>query len=219
MEPKVIEPSVELFFDKSGKDIARSIEEYGRTCYKSEFKIRDKSYVPFLTGALKRGHYSIIEHEKVTARIICDRGVTHEMVRHRLGSYSQESTRYVNYKEGIVVIKPIFWEEDIPEYNAWYGAMCSINNVYGRLIKAGCKPEEARSVLPNSLKTEIVVTYNMREWRHFFWLRTSKGAHPQIRQVAIMALKQMQEEVPVLFDDFKINETSLTAATETLPAS
>ena len=141
-------------------------------------------------------------------RIICDRGVTHEIVRHRIASYSQESTRYCNYcnekfgKE-LTVIKPVFWEEGSEEYNIWLESMQKMENAYNLLIEKGVKPQEARSILPNSLKTEIIVTMNLREWRHFFKLRTSVKAHPQMREVACAILDEFKNRIPVVFDDIE----------------
>jgi len=199
---EVIEPSVEIYPDKYGTDILRAIEFAGRTCYKSEERITEDSAEKFVRAILKRGHLSVIEHEKLTARVICDRGVTHEIVRHRIASYSQESTRYVNYSgQKMKFIKPCFWEEDDDKYIEWFKFMERCAITYNGLIVMGATPQEARSVLPNSLKTEIVITYNLREWRHFFSMRCAKAAHPQMRQVADMLLEQISEEVPVIFED------------------
>jgi thymidylate synthase (FAD) len=155
-----------------------------------------------VAAILKSGHESVIEHEKVTVRIICDRGVTHEIVRHRIASYSQESTRYCNYKSrGIKVIEPLFFVGDDKKYEIWLNAMRACEEAYDALIEAGASPQEARSVLPNSLKTEIVITYNLREWRHFFKLRCSKRAHPQMREIIIPLLKEFQRQIPIVFDD------------------
>lgn len=204
---KIIEPSFEIV-PVNGEEILKNIERAGRTCYKSEDKITADSARKFVAAIIKSGHESVIEHEKVTARIICDRGVTHEIVRHRIASYSQESTRYCNYgndKFGneLTFIKPCFWKEDDPKYMTWKYAMKNAEQAYMDLIRLGATPQEARSVLPNSLKTEIVVTMNLREWRHFFKLRTSPAAHPQIREVAIPILERFKEIIPIVFDDIQ----------------
>ena len=161
----------------------------------SEMCIRDRS-----------GHESVIEHEKVTVKIICDRGVSHEIVRHRIASYSQESTRYCNYAnerfgKELTLIKPFFWEEDSDEYRCWLETMQKIEESYNYLIEKGVKPQEARSLLPNSLKTEIIVTMNLREWRHFFKLRTTLRAHPQMREIACALLDELKKQIPIVFDD------------------
>jgi thymidylate synthase (FAD) len=199
------------------------IEKAGRTCYKSEDKITETSNVDFAAMILKRGHESVVEHASATVRFVCDRGVTHEIVRHRLASYSQESTRYCDYSGGHVafVIPP--WV-DIPEgeYNEeididrtlydcehprgawlWASAMLKAEQCYKDLREnvVNWKPEQARSILPNSLKTEIVMTANLREWRHFFKLRTSAAAHPQMREVATPLLAEMKARIPVIFED------------------
>lgn len=204
---KIIEPSFEIV-PVNGEEILKNIERAGRTCYKSEDKITADSARKFVAAIIKSGHESVIEHEKVTARIICDRGVTHEIVRHRIASYSQESTRYCNYgndKFGneLTFIKPCFWKEDDPKYMTWKYAMKNAEQAYMDLIRLGATPQEARSVLPNSLKTEIVVTMNLREWRHFFKLRTSPAAHPQIREVAIPMLERFKEIIPIVFADIQ----------------
>ncbi len=145
----------------------------------------------------------MLEHEKITVRIVCDRGISHEIVRHRLASYSQESTRYCNYghAESLTFIEPCYFEEDSEEYMRWLVAMAAAERAYLDLIRMGAKPEEARAVLPNSLKTELVMTANLRQWRHFFKLRADKLAHPQMRELAGMMLAGFREKVPVVFDD------------------
>jgi len=200
----IIKPSFEILDQINGEEILERIERYGRTCYKSEDRITPGSARKFVAMLLERGHESVIEHEKVTVRVICDRGVSHEIVRHRIASYSQESTRYCNYRsKGIQVIEPFFFvgEGKEEKYRLWYEAMKACEKAYNTLIELGCSPQEARSVLPNSLKTEIVITYNLRQWRHFFRLRTAKRAHPQMREIAIPLLKEFQQLIPVIFDD------------------
>ncbi len=203
---KIIRPYFIIEDSIDGEEILRRIERAGRTAYKSEHKITPDSAKKFVKMILDLGHESVIEHEKVTVRVICDRGISHEIVRHRIASYTQESTRFCNYSKGrfgseITVIKPCFWDDGSKEYKIWRDAMENAERAYMELIKLGAKPEEARSVLPNSLKTEIVITMNLREWRHFFKLRTSKRAHPQMREVATSLLQAFKERIPVIFDD------------------
>jgi len=148
----------------------------------------------------------VIEHSVATVRLICDRGVTHEIVRHRLASYSQESTRYANYADQkfgseITVIRPCFWAEGSPEYQAWLTAMFQAEKSYMELIARGASAQQARCVLPNSLKTEIVITCNMREWRHIFSLRCNTSAHPQMREIMLPLLAKMYRKAPIIFDD------------------
>lgn len=203
---KIIEPSFSIQGNIDGHQMLKNIEEAGRVCYKSEHHIKEDSAVKFIEKIIKRGHEAVIEHEKITVLIICDRGVSHEIVRHRIASYCQESTRYCNYAKDkfgneITFIKPYFWDENEEKYELWVQTMALIEKSYMRLLELGATPEEARSVLPNSLKTEIYVTMNLREWRHFFKLRTSAGSHPQMREIARPMLDYFKQLVPVVFDD------------------
>ena len=201
-EIEIIKAGFVIEDEVDGEKMLKNIERAGRTCYKSEDKITSDSARKFVAMIIKSGHDSVIEHEKVTVRVICDRGVTHEIVRHRIGSYSQESTRYCNYKsKGIKVIEPLFFEKGSEKYKLWQKAMENTADIYNLLIASGATPQEARSVLPNSLKTEIVVTFNLREWRHFFRLRCSKKAHPQMREVSIPLLREFKRNIPIIFDD------------------
>lgn len=203
---KIIKPYFHFNDTFDGNEILRKIEKAARICYKSEDMIQEDSAVKFIRGILERGHESVIEHEKITVTVVCDRGVSHEIVRHRIASYSQESTRYCNYSDNkfgneLTVIKPCFWVEDDEKYHIWKRQIEEIEKSYNQLIELGAKPQEARSILPNSLKTEIVITMNMREWRHFFKLRTADAAHPQMKEIARMMLDEFKEKIPVLFDD------------------
>lgn len=209
---KIISPSVEIIDCHPWEQMFENIERCGRVCYKSEDKITPGSAEKFIKSVIKSGHESVLEHEKITVKVICDRGVSHEIVRHRLASYSQESTRYCCYgsdkfNSELTVIKPCFWEEDSVPYIEWVAIMEDIEETYLRMIAYGAKPEEARSVLPNSLKTEIVMTMNIREWRHFFKMRLSHRAHPQMREVAEIILKEFQSRIPLLFDNIQTQDT------------
>lgn len=180
------------------------IEAAGRTAYKSEDKITGVSAAQFVKSILARGHESVVEHASASIRFVCDRGVSHELVRHRLFSFTQESTRYCNYgaaKFGneITVIQPPL--PLIGPQEAWQKAMEAVEMAYLELLDRDVLPQLARSVLPNSLKTEIVTTGNFREWRHFFRLRTSKAAHPQMQELARMALDIFRSKVPEIVAD------------------
>lgn len=208
---QIISPSFQFLEPVQGEAILKRIERAGRVCYKSEGNITEDSAERFIGNLIKRGHESVLEHEKLTVSVICDRGVTHELVRHRIASYSQESTRYCNYSNEkfgreLTFIKPCFWPEDDGRYSIWKNQMRQIENTYLQLIDSGATPQEARSILPNSLKTEIVVTMNMREWRHFFRLRTAPAAHPQMREIACLILAGFQAGIPVLFDDIDVRQ-------------
>lgn len=192
----------------------KTIEAAGRTCYKSEDRITDSSAISFVKRLIDRGHFAMIEHASASYKIVCDRGVSHEIVRHRLFSYAQESTRYCNYKGGVEFIVPCWFEDDFEtrfyldiedgwpeEENEWVNVMEMCEESYLTLLHCGWTPQQARSVLPNSLKTEIVVTGNLREWLHFFSLRCAKSAHPQMQEVANMLLMDIKERVQVIFDE------------------
>jgi len=202
----IIKPSFIIESNFDGQEILKHIEKAGRTAYKSEDKITDGSAKKFISKIMNFKHESVIEHFSITVRVICDRGVTHEIVRHRLASYTQESTRYVNYSKGkygneITLIEPIFWDKDSEKYKIWKKAMENAEKSYMDLLALKATPQEARSVLPNSLKTEILMTMNLRSWRHFFELRCHKAAHPQMREIAIPMLEEFKKQVPVIFDD------------------
>ena len=203
---KIVNASAKIYGEIDGDEILKKIERIGRVCYKSENRITDDSAQTFVANIIKRGHESVLEHASVTVKFIVDRGVSHEIVRHRLASYSSESTRYCNYSNGnfgseITVIKPHFFEEGEAGYVCWKAACENAEEAYFAMLNMGCSPQEARSVLPTSLKVELYMTANLREWRHFLKLRTSKAAHPQMREVAIPLLTEFNSRIPVVFDD------------------
>ena len=209
-----IRPSYEIV-SEIPEDLLQTIERIGRVCYKSEDKISPTSAVSFVQSIMKRGHLSVIEHVSLSVRFICDRGVSHELVRHRISSISQESSRYCDYnKKGLVFIIPswsdfepmqIDWGALLissdPKNLLWVNAMMRAEASYNELREAGWKPEQARSVLPNSFKTELVMTANLREWRHILQLRTALAAHPQMRELMVPLLAELKQRVPVIFDD------------------
>lgn len=206
---KIIKPSVELITPPEYEELLSRVEIAGRTCYKSEEKIKAGSAEKFVAGIIKRGHEAVIEHGTLSVRFICDRGVTHEIVRHRLAAYCQESTRYCNYANDqfggeITVIEPYFFGEGTSAYAMWKRSCERAETAYFDLLNEGCTPQEARSVLPNSLKTEIVMTADLREWRHFLKLRTAPAAHPQMREVALLLLRELKDRYPVFFSDIEV---------------
>jgi thymidylate synthase (FAD) len=201
---RIVDPGFTILTPIDGDRILRSIEAAGRTCYKSEDKITESSAKRFVAMVLARGHESVIEHESISVRIVCDRGVSHEIVRHRLASYSQESTRYCRYTHEIEVIEPPGLGELSGHH--WGQALKMAEGQYLELLALGTPQEIARSVLPNALKTEIVMTCNLREWRHFFKLRTAKEAHPQMREIARPMLAKFRELIPVIFDGVGVTQ-------------
>lgn len=230
---RLVKPSYEILFI-SPKPL-QIIEAAGRTCYKSEKKVTARSAEKFVRMIIKRGHLSVIEHPYMTVRIICDRGITHEIVRHRLASYSQESTRWCSYKGGVTCIIPHWldleegnwgdvgnvilplgptsYTKAVEKYGddklgtqTWLQSMIKAEKDYQKLLSIGWSPGQARSVLPTGLKTEIVMTANFREWMQVvFKLRTGKPAHSQMREIMIPLLKEMQKRVPVVFDGVMID--------------
>lgn len=203
---QIVNASVELINPPDYQTVLNTIELAGRTCYKSEAKMEYGSAERLIHSMIERGHESVIEHFSITVRFICDRGVSHEIVRHRIAAYSQESTRYCNYSKGkfgeqITVIEPCYLSPGSHSYLTWEQACKDAEKAYFQLLKAGCTPQEARAVLPNSLKTEVVMTADLREWRHFIRLRTSPAAHPQMREVAEKLCWLLTEKYPIFFED------------------
>jgi len=230
---KLIKPNFEILTYINGESILLEIEKAARTCYKSEGKIDytlnasklppnnivlAQSARPLIQKLLNNGHLAMVEFgTDVTVKFICDRGVSHELVRHRVASFAQESTRYCNYNknENIQFIIPCWFEKmeeitfngDIssnPGFDPigiWLKTMSEAEKNYNILIQKGWSPQQARSILPNSLKTEICVKANLREWRHIFELRTANGAHPQMRELMIPLLEEFKKQIPLLFDN------------------
>lgn len=197
---KIVKPSVSLEWITT--DALLAIERAGRTCYKSEDKAVLGSAAAFCKMIEQKGHESVMEHAVASFRIVCDRGVSHEIVRHRIASYSQESTRYCNYGKDkfgneISVIEP---PGLTPQQRLFWRDVCEMAEMrYLALLDAGASPQIARSVLPTCLKTELVMTCNFREWKHFLSLRTSAAAHPQMREIALMIEEVLAREVPTIF--------------------
>ena len=230
---KLIKPSFRIISEIDGRDILRRIENAGRTCYKSENRITETSSVEFVKMIIKNGHESVLEHQSISVKIICDRGVSHELVRHRIASFSQESTRYCNYSKDkfsnqITFIIPCWFDKEIIykvlndpiakgdgksvsinvdlklkdfAETRWVNHMLDCEKTYKALIISKWSPQQARSVLPNSLKTEIVITANLREWRLIFKQRTAQAAHPQMREIMQPMLDEFKIKIPVIFDD------------------
>lgn len=205
---KIVKPSWKMSAMTEGEPakLMKHLEAMGRICYQSEDATTDDSYKQFLRTIIERGHEAVLEHATVTAIIICDRGISHELVRHRIASYCQESTRYCNYNKGkfgeeITVIEPCFWSEDDLKWAAWANLCSKAEDAYMDLLKMGATSQQARDVLPTSLKTQIAVTMNIREWRHFFRLRCSPAAHPDMVALACRGLVEFYNRFPVLFED------------------
>ena len=206
IQMNAIKAYTQIYGDLDGQEILNKIERCGRVCYKSEGKIEEGSAERFVANIIQRGHETVLEHASITVKFVVDRGVSHELVRHRLASYCQESTRYCNYaKEDfnseITFIIPEYLDYKSEGWNTWKQTMKACEDGYFKLLNFGLSPQEARAVLPNSLKTEVIMTANIREWRLFFKLRTSDAAHPQMREVTRPLLDELKELIPVVFDD------------------
>lgn len=214
----IVSPSFEIITPIDGSEILKLIEEIGRTCYKSEDRVTNDSCYSFVRNLIDRGHEAMIEHSSITVRLINDRGVSHEEVRHRIASYAQESTRYCNYSKDkfgneityIDLLGGMQLDPKVNQLNAeafdaiydeWTKACLEAEQHYNRMIELGATPQIARSVLNNSTKTEICITMNLREWRHFFRLRCAPSAHPQMREIATQLLKAFKFMIPIIFDD------------------
>lgn len=208
---RIVEPGFEFLGNVDGVALLKNIERAKRVCYKSEDKITEDSYKDAVKDLIARGHEAMLEHGSISVIVTADRAVLNEVIRHRIASYAQSSTRYCNFSKDkfgseISVIRPFFFPENSTAYYEWYDSCLAAENAYMELLALGRKPEEARSVLPLSLASEIVITMNPREWRHFFKLRAcgaSGKPHPQMLEIAVPMLKAFQEKFPVLFDDLE----------------
>lgn len=203
---ELVYPGVEILTPINGNEILKHIERCGRVCYKSEDRITDGSAERFVAGLIRRGHESVLEHYSITVKFTCDRGVSHEIVRHRLASYSQESTRYCDYSSGIAFVWPCYLTAGTDEAYDWINACGAAEKAYKRMIADGLSPQQARTVLPNGTKTELVMTANLREWRTVLKQRTAKAAHPQMREVMLMLLDEFRERIPIVFDDIEVKD-------------
>nr|UVY58865.1 MAG: Thymidylate synthase complementing protein [Bacteriophage sp.] len=209
---QAIKPYTQIYKDFDGQKVLQKIEAAARTCYKSEGKIQEGSAAKLVAGLIKSGHEAMLEHALVTVKFVVDRGISHELVRHRLASFAQESTRYCNYSKDdfgseITFIIPDYLEYKSEGWNIWKESMKQAEDAYFKMLDFGLSPQQARAVLPNSLKTEVVMTANLREWRHFFKLRalgTTGKPHPQMLEVAVPLLEDMKNLIPVVFDDLVV---------------
>lgn len=180
---------------------ARFIERIARTCYKSEGKIKSGSDIDLLKKLITRKHFPMLEFGDIVVRFVTNRGVTHELVRHRLCSFAQESTRYVRYND-IEFIEPVWWDKVHEDQKKVFLAYLRVTeDTYADLLDSGWQPQQAREVLPNAIKTEIVVKANLTEWRHILTLRCSGQAHPQMRGLMIPLLDELKDKIPLVFDD------------------
>lgn len=209
---QAIKAYTQIFADFKGQDLINKLEQVARTCYKSESKIKKGSANKMVAALIRSNHEAMLEHASITIKFVVDRGISHEIVRHRMASFAQESQRYCNYSKDefgkeITFIIPYFLDYKSEGWNVWKNAMQEAEKTYFKMLELGFSPQQARAVLPNSTKTEIVMTANLREWRHFFKLRAADAtgaAHPQMKEVTIPLLAELKEMIPVIFDDIEV---------------
>ena len=204
---KIIEPKIWVEQYDPVK-IMRNLERACRTCYRSEGLITEDSYKKLLKNCINRGHESILEHEKITVRMVCDIGVYKDLTRHRFGSFSIESTRYCNYgkdkfENEIKFIKPCNIDENSDLFTEWFRTIDFMEQEYIRMSRMGATPDQMRMILPHSTAAEVTMTANIREWRHILDLRTKKMTHPSIRQLLIPLLLKFKYTMPELFDEIE----------------
>lgn len=198
----------EIMDTLNGAEILKKIEKVARVCYKSEDKIGEGTAEKMVRALIRSNHLAMLEHFSFSVKFIVDRGISHEIVRHRVASFAQESTRYCNYGRSgsVAFIKPCYLAYDTTPFDNWVDSCMRAERDYMDMLENGYTPQEARAVLPTSLKTEVVMTANLREWRHFFSLRAcgSTGKpHPQMLEVAVPLLKELKEIIPAVFDDLE----------------
>lgn len=208
---KVIAPSVEILTPLDGDSILKHIELCARNCYKSEDKITDDSARKMVKKLIEMGHEAMIEHFNITVRLITDIGVLKDLSRHRLVSFAVESTRYCMYSKDkfgsqLTVMEPPVLEKGTEAYNIWLKGMEDIEKAYNSLAAMGYKADVCRTLLPHGLKVEMIMTSNLREWRHIFKLRCAPAAHPTVQQVMKMLLREFKAKIPVVFDDIHWDE-------------
>ena len=208
---KIVAPHVEIITPLDGEAILKHLELCARNCYKSEDKITPDSARTMIKKLLELGHEAMIEHYNLTVKLTCDIGVYKDLTRHRLVSFAIESTRYCNYSKGkfgneLSVIKPCHIKENTPEYDLWLSTMQTIEKNYNQMAALGCRPDQLRMLLPHSTKADVIMTANLREWRHIFKLRCAPAAHPTVQEVMDMLLVKLRNEIPVIFDDINYNK-------------
>lgn len=203
----IIEPSVEIIDKIDPVAMLRKIERIGRVSHKSEGMMTEDSYKRFIPMLLKLQHMSVFEHASVTVQIVTDRGISHELVRHRLSSFMQESQRYIKYKDGLKFIYPSGMSAQ--ERIVCYRAMLQCEENYNSMLRFGATAERARSVLTNDVATMLYVTANLRQWRWIFHERTTEFAHPDMCILMSNLLRMMQKNIPYVFDDIVPYEVGL----------
>ncbi len=216
---KIVNPGIEIITPINGEEILKHIELCARNCYKSEDKITSDSARLMVRKLIESGHEAMLEHYSVTVKLTTDVGAYKDLTRHRHASWAIESTRFCNYSKGkygseLTFIKPCNIEEGSELYNLWFKAMQDIEKTYIDMAKLGAKADQLRMLLPHSTKADVIMTSNLREWRHIFKLRCDTHAHPSVQQIMKMVLKRFKAEIPVFFDDINFEEDASVLAAE-----
>lgn len=205
---KIIEPNVEILSNINGDEILKHLELCARNCYKSESNITEDttSAIKMINKLIELDHTAMLEHFNITIKLLCDVGTYKDLTRHRHCSFAIESTRYCNYSKGkfgneIYVIKPCNMDENSGIYHTWLKAMNDMERAYMQMAEIGATPDQLRMILPHSTAASVILTANIREFRHIFNLRCAKAAHPSVRQIMLMTLNEFHNKIPVLFDD------------------
>lgn len=205
---KIIEPNVEILSNINGDEILKHLELCARNCYKSESNITEDttSAIKMINKLIELDHTAMLEHFNITIKLLCDVGTYKDLTRHRHCSFAIESTRYCNYSKGkfgneISVIKPCNMDENSGIYHTWLKAMNDMERAYMQMAEIGATPDQLRMILPHSTAASVILTANIREFRHIFNLRCAKAAHPSVRQIILMTLNEFHNKIPVLFDD------------------
>lgn len=208
---KVVPESVEIMTPLDGDAILKHLELCIRNCYKSEDKIEPGSAEKMIKKIIELKHEAMLEHFAVTVRLITDLGVYKDITRHRIASFAIESTRYCNYSKGkfggeLTVMEPPVLQKGTPEYDLWLQTMETIEKNYNALANMGYKADVCRMLLPHSVKASVVMTANLREWRHIFKLRTAKAAHPTVQSIMKKVLAEFKRQIPLVFDDITVED-------------
>jgi thymidylate synthase (FAD) len=206
MKYELVSPAIYIKTMFDSKEVYKQLEEIARVCYKSESLITKESYKTFISNVMARNHYGVLEHFSLSVKIIADRAVAQELTRHRLASFLMESQRYVNYnKKGLEFVVPYFLRDkkDTTMFRDWENVLSLITTMYENILKETNKPEQARCILPNCTKTELIITANLREWRHILELRTKNDVYPDLRELMNNLKVKLIEELPLIFGDLK----------------
>ena len=211
---KIVPLSAEILTPIDGVYICKFIEKCARNCYRSEGKLTEDSYKKLLPKLIQSGHIAMLEHFSITVRMTMNVGCYKDLTRHRCASYAIESTRWCNYSDEkfgseLAMIDPIHIDHNKEEFRVWKETMQAIEDGYNKMAALGCKPDALRELLPHSAKGDVIMTANIREWRHVFNVRCKKNVAPELQYVLGLVLKEFKAKIPILFDDVVADELIL----------